>query len=129
RALQGAERRSVAEDAAPVALVEVATTAEEALAAGGEEGAQHAVSLAHARHIVARGDHRAHVLVAERKPGLDLDPPVVEVQVRTADSCRLDPHHRIVWRPDLRVRLLLHPDLAGRLVGDGAHRGAPYVSR
>ena len=45
-ARQRAERRAVAEDPPVVALVEVAASAEEALAAGGAVGAEHAVALA-----------------------------------------------------------------------------------
>ena len=49
RALERAERLAVAEDAALVALVEVAAAAEEALAAGRAVAAEHAVALGHAR--------------------------------------------------------------------------------
>ena len=35
---------------------------------------------------------------------------------------RLDPDDRLVGRAELGIGLLVDPDLAGRLEGDGAHR-------
>ena len=121
-ALERAERLAVAEHAALVALVEVAAAAEEALAAGRAVAAQHAVALGHLGHAVARRDHRAHELVAEREAGLDLHAPVVDVQVRAADAGGLHPHHRVVALEQLRLGPLLEPDLARCLECDRLHR-------
>ena len=72
--------------------------------------------------LVAGGDHLADVLVADDEPGLDLHPPVVDVEVRAADPARLDPDDRVVGREQLGLGLLVDPDLAGRLEGDRSHR-------
>jgi len=90
-----------------------------------------AVRAAAAKHAFAGIDHRAHVLVADREAGLDLDPAVVDVQVGAADAGRLDPDHRLVGRADLGLGLLVDADLARGLIGDGAHQPAitsPTVS-
>ena len=115
-----AERRAVAEDPAVLALLVVAAQAVEARAAGGVEAAEHAVADAHARDVVAGREHRADELVADREARLDLDPAVVDVQVRAADPARLD---RARSR---RPRLCSSgsgrsstADLVGRLEGDG----------
>src|SRR5262249_50836583 len=39
---------------------------------------------------------------------------------------RLDPDQGLVAGAELRIRLLLDPDLAWGLKGDGAHRAEPY---
>ena len=78
-----------------VALVVDAAQAEEARAAGGVVTAEHPVAGLDAGHVVAGGEHRADELVADREPGLDLDPPVVDVEVRSADPAGLDPHDRV----------------------------------
>ena len=97
-ALERAERLAVAEDAAAVALVEVAARAEEALAAGGAVAAEDAVADRDAVDVVARREHGADELVADDEAGLDLDPPVVDVEVRAADAARLDPDDGLVGR-------------------------------
>jgi hypothetical protein len=65
--------------------------------------------------------------VADREARLDRHPPVVDVEVRAADPARLDPHQGVVGRDDLRIGLLLDPDLARCLEGDGAHRAANRI--
>jgi hypothetical protein len=117
----------VPEDPAVVALVEVAAGAEEALPAGRQEGAENAVALLDAAHCVARLEDRPHVLVPEREAGLDLDPPVIEVEVGAADAGRLDPHDRLVRRAHVGVGLLLYPHLFRRLECHSAHRRRPYI--
>ena len=121
RALERAERLAVAEDAALVALVEVAAAAEEAVAAGRAVAAEHAVALRHLGHAVARRDHRADELVAEREARLDLDAPVVDVQVRAAHAGGLDAHDRVVALDQLGLGPLLDPHLAGGLEGHRLH--------
>ena len=91
-------------------------------AAGGAVGAEHAVADRDARHVVAGGDHLADELVADHEAGLDLDPPVVDVEVRAADAARLDADDRVVGREQLGLRDLVDLDLARGLEGDRAHR-------
>ena len=81
---------------------------------------------ASSRDVVAGGDDRADELVADREARLDGDAAVVDVQVRAADAGRLDADDASSGSIELRLGLLLDPDLAGRLEGDGAHRGQPY---
>ena len=121
RALERPERLAVPEHPALVALVEVAAAAEEALAAGRAVAAQHPVALGHLRHAVAGGDDRADELVADREARLDLDAPVVDVQVRPAHAGRLDPHDRVVALEQLGLGPLVHPHLARRLESHGLH--------
>ncbi len=136
-ALQRAERRPVAVDAGLVALVELLAPAEEALAAGGRVGAEHPIPDGDARHLVARGDHLADELVADHESGLDLHAAVVDVEVRAADPARLDADDRVVRGEQLGLGDFVHPDLAGRLEGHGAHawslceksRGPPRFER
>ncbi len=85
------------------------------------EAAEHAVADVDPRHGVARGDHRADELVADREARLDLHPAVVDVEVRAADAGRLDAHDRVVGREQLGLRALVEPDLPRRLEGDRAH--------
>ena len=85
-----AEQLAVAERPHVIALLVGAAQAEEARAAGGVEAAEHAVADADPGDVVAGGEHGPDELVADREPGLDLDPPVVDVQVRAADAARLD---------------------------------------
>ena len=118
---QRAKGRAVAEDPPVVALVEVPASAEEALAAGGAVGAEHAVALADAADAVARGDHGADVLVADHEPGLDRDPTVVDVQVRAADAARLDADDRLVGAGQLGLGDLVDAHLAGGLEGHRSH--------
>ena len=120
-ALERAERLAVAEDAALVALVEVAAAAEEAVAAGRAVAAQHAVALGHLGHAVARREHRADELVPEREAGLDLDAPVVDVQVGAAHARGLHAHDRVVALEQLGLGAVLHLHLAGRLESHGLH--------
>ena len=96
--LQRAERGSVAEGARVHTAVEQAPAAEEAVAVGGLEAAQHPVPDRHAARPVAGGHDRADVLVPDREAGLDLDAPVVDVQVRPAHPAELDPHDRVGGR-------------------------------
>ena len=121
-ALKRTERLAVAEHAALVALVEVAAPAEEAVAAGGAVAAQHAVALGHLGHAVAGRDDRADELVPEREAGLDLNAPVVDVQVGPAYARGLHAHDRVVALEQLGLGALLHLDLAGGLECDGLHR-------
>ena len=127
-ALQVAEMGAVAEGAPPLAAVVVAPQAGRAGRAGGVEAAEHAVALGDALDVGSGGEHRADELVPDREAGLDRHPPVVDVQVGAADPARLDPNQRVVGRGDLRIGLLLDPDLTGGLEGDGAHRRLPYLA-
>ena len=120
-ALERAERLAVAEDASLVALVEVAAAAEEAVAAGRAVAAEHAVALGHLGHAVARREHRADELVAEREAGLDLYAPVVDVEVGAAHARGLHAHHRVVALEQLGLGAVLHLHLAGRLESHGLH--------
>ncbi len=120
-ALERAERLAVAEDAAVVALVEVAAAAEEAVPAGRAVAAEHAIALGHLRDPVARRDHGADELVTEREPLLDLDTPVVDVQVGAAHAGGLHAHNGVVSLEQLRLRPLLHLHLARRLKRDRLH--------
>ena len=119
--LQRAERRAVAVDPRLVALVELLALAEEALPARRPVGAEHPVADRDARDLVAGGDHLADELVADDEARLDLDPPVVDVEVRAADAARLDPDDRVVGREQLGLGDLVEPDLARGLEGDRAH--------
>jgi hypothetical protein len=121
-ALERPERLPVAEDAAVVALVEIAAAAEEAVAAGGAEAAEHAVALGHLRNAVARRHDGADELVSEREAGLDHDAPVVDVQVGTADAGCFDADDRVVALEQLGLGALLHLDLARGLKCHGLHR-------
>ena len=109
------------EDPGLVALVELLALAEEAFAAGRPVGAEHPVADRHPGHLVAGGDHLADELVADHEPGLDLHPPVVDVEVRAADPARLDPDDRVVRRQQLGLGDIVELDLAGGLEGDRAH--------
>ena len=86
------------------------------------EAAEHPVADGDPLDVVAGRQHRADELVADREARLDRDPAVVDVEVGAADPARLDPDQRLVGGADLGIGLLLDPDLAGRLEGDGAHR-------
>jgi hypothetical protein len=120
-ALERAERAAVAEHAPLVALVEEPAAAEEAGPAGRAEAAQHAVALGRLGDRLARCDHRPDELVAEREAGLDLDAPVVDVQIGAADARGLHADDRVVALDQLGLRTLLQPDLAGRLECDCLH--------
>ena len=110
RALERAERLAVAEDARLVALVVVAAAAEEAGAAGGA-GSSRARGRRRPRSVTASpaAITVADELVADHEAGLDLDAPVVDVQVRPADAGRLDAHDRVVGRAELGLGALLDP--------------------
>ena len=75
------EQLAVSEYASVVALVEVPAPAEEALAARGAIAAEHAVTLREPPDLIPYRDDRAHELVPDREAGIDLDPPVVDVEV------------------------------------------------
>ena len=77
--------------------------------------------------LVPDREHGADELVADREARLDRHPAVVDVEVGAADAARLDPDQRLVGGADLGVGLLLDPDLARSLEGDGAHRAQPYL--
>jgi hypothetical protein len=124
RPLQGAEGLAVPEHATAIALVKVAAAAEEALAAGGAIGAEHTVSLPHAGHGVARRDDCADVLVADHEAGLDRHPPVVDVEIGSADAAGLHADDRVPWVDQLGFRTLVDADLARRLEGHRSHRRA-----
>ena len=119
--LQIAEVGAVAEGAAALTAMVVAAQAGAAGGAGNVEAAENPVANGHPLHIGPRGEHRADELVADRETGLDRHAPVVDVEVRAADPARLDPHHRLVRSADLRVRLLVDPNLSGSLKGDRSH--------
>src|SRR4029077_8215646 len=70
----------------------------------------------------------ADELVPDREPRLNRHSPMEDVQIGAADPARLDPHHRIVGGNQLRVGLLLDPNLPGRLKCDGTHSAEPYRS-
>ena len=76
-----------------------------------------------ARDLVARREHRADELVADREAGLDLHAAVVDVQVGPADAGRLDPHDRVVGGLELGLGLVLDAHLVGRLERDRSHVG------
>ena len=120
-ATQVAERLAVPEDSGLVALVELLAPAEEAFAAGRPISPEDPVAGRHTRHVVARGHHLADELVADHEAGLDLDPPVVDVEVRAADAARLDPDDRVVRREQLGLGNLVDLDFPGRLEGDRSH--------
>ena len=102
-----------------------AAAAEEAVAVGGLEAAQHAVPDGHALDLIAGRHDRADVLVSDREAGLDLDAPVVDVQVRAAHAAELDPHHRVGGGLRLGLGALLERDDARGLEGDRTHRSRP----
>ena len=123
--LQRPERGPVAEGARVHAAVVETAAAEEAVAVGRLEAAQHAVADRHALDLIAGRDDRADVLVADREAGLDLDAPVVDVQVRAAHAAELDPHDRVGRGLRLGLGALLERDDAGGLEGDRTHRSRP----
>src|SRR5439155_22666529 len=98
--------------------------AEDAVPAGSPVGAEHSVADGDADHLVPRGYHLAHELVADHETGLDLDPPVVDVEVRAADAAGLDPHDRVVGRQQLGLGNVVEPNLPRGLKGDRAHAGS-----
>ncbi len=59
--------------------------------------------------------------MAEREARLDLDAPVVDVQVRAANATSLDPHDRVARAQQLGLGDILHRDPAGLLERDRAH--------
>ncbi len=122
RARQRSEPGAVAERARVLAAVVPAATAEIARSAGGLKAAEHPVADGDARDLVAGGNDGADVLVPDREARLDLDPPVVDVQVRPAHAARLDADDRVVGGDQLGLGDILYTDVAGRLEGDGAHR-------
>src|SRR5262245_56701261 len=116
-----AEGLPMAEDPGLVALVELLAPAEEALPAGGPVGAEHPVADRHPGHLVTGRYDLADELVADHEAGLDLDPPVIDVEIRAADAARLDADDRVVRRQHLRLGDVIDLYLAGRLEGDRAH--------
>jgi hypothetical protein len=120
-ALERAQRGAVPEDPAGIALVVLAATTEEAVAAGREERAEHPVTGLDLGDRVARRNDGPDVLVPDHEPRLDRDPAVEDVEVRAADAGRLDSHHRVGGRRRLGIRPLLDADLAGSLEGHRAH--------
>ena len=95
-ALQVAELGAVAEGLAVAAAVVVAAQAGGAGGAGGVEAAEHAVADGDPLDLVARRQHRADELVADREARLDRHPAVVDVEVGAADAARLDADDRVV---------------------------------
>ena len=93
---QRPEGRTVAEGAAALAAVVVAAEAGGAAAAGDVEAAEHAVADGNPVDGVADREHLADVLVADHRPRLDRDAPVVDVEVGAADARRLDRDDRLV---------------------------------
>jgi len=85
--------------------------------------AEHAIADGDPGDVVTRPDHRADEFVADREPGLDLHPAVVDVQIGAADPARLDPHDRVIAGQELGLGTVLDPDLARRPIGDRSHRG------
>ena len=73
-------------------------------------------------HVIARGKHRADVLVPDREARFDLHAAVVDVQIRAAHARRLDAHDRIARVEQLGLGDILHPHLVRCLEGDGTHR-------
>jgi hypothetical protein len=119
--LQRAEGGAVAEDPSPIALLIDAAQAEEAVAAGGVKAPQHAVARRDAGHLVARGEDRADELVPDRETRFDLDAPVIDVEVRSADARGRDLHDRVVARMKLGRRALLDRHPPRGLEGDRSH--------
>ena len=117
-ALQVAEMGAVPEGPPLAAAVVVAAQAGGAGGAGGVEAAEHAVADGDPLDVVASRQHGPDELVPDREARLDRHPPVVDVEVRPADPARLDPHHRVVGGTELRIGLLLDPNLARGLKGD-----------
>lgn len=122
-ALQIAELAAVTEDAATPAAVVIAAHAGGAGRAGRVKGPQHPVPRPDPLDRLPRRHHRPHELVPDREPGLHRHPPMKDVQIRPADPSSLHPHHRIVSGNQLRLRLLLHPHLAGCLKRHSPHGG------
>ena len=120
-ALQRAERCAVPVDTGLIALVELLALAEEAFAARRPVGPEHPIADRHPRHIVPGGDHLADELVADHEARLDLDTPVVDVEIRAADPARLDADDGVVRREQLRLGDLVELNLAWGLKGDRAH--------
>jgi len=116
----------VPERARVQAAVVVAPAAEPARAARAVEAAEHAVAGGQQLHAVADGRDRPDVLVPDREAGLDLDTPVVDVQIRAAHAGRLDPHDGIAGLQRLGLGALLDGHDPGRLEGDRAHRRPAY---
>ena len=119
--LQRPERGPVAEGTRVHTTVEQAPATEEAVAVGGLEAAQHTVADRHVLDLVAGCHHPADVLVPDREAGLDLDAPVVDVEVRPAHPAELDLDHRVGGRLGLRLGSLLERHHPGCLERDRAH--------
>ena len=109
------------EDPCVVALVELLAAAEEALAASRAIGAQNAIADRNAGHLVAGRDHLADELMPDHEARIDLNPPVVDVEVRAADPARLDANEGVVRSVQLRLVDLVDLDLTGGLEGDRTH--------
>src|SRR6478609_7615743 len=122
----------MAERARGIALMKPTPATEPTAPAGRLEAAEHAVPHRHALHIIACREHRADVLVADRKARLYLHAAVVDVQIRPTHPRRLDLYDRLAGICDLGLRDILNSHLAGRLESDGTHRGwnpIPYAER
>ncbi len=121
RALEVSEQLAVAEHPRAVALVVGAPQAEEARAAGGLEAAEHAIAHGDAGHVLTGGDDGADELVPDRKAGLDLHPPVVDVEIRATDAARLDADDGVIAGAQLGFGLLLDADELRALDRHGSH--------
>ena len=58
--------------------------------AGGVKATEHAVADGDPLDLLAGRDHRADELVADREAGVDRDAAVVDVEIRAADTARVD---------------------------------------
>ena len=88
------------------------------------ESAEDAIAHRHTRDGVAGRDDRSDVLVPDCEPRVDLDAPVVDVQIRAAYPGGLDAYDGVVGGDRLRIGTLLDGDPAGLLKGHGAHGAA-----
>jgi hypothetical protein len=119
--LEIAEIGSVPKGLPLAAAVVVPTQAGRAGRASGVKGPKHPIPDRHPINVITKRQHRPHELVPDRKPRLDRDPPVVDVQIRPTNPTRLHPNNSIITSNNLRIRLLLDPNLLRGLKRDGAH--------
>src|SRR5690606_3886460 len=99
--------------------------AEEAAAAGDDEGHQHALALADGGDILAGFHHLAEEFMAEDVAVLHLgDRAPVQVQVRTADRGGGDLQDDIVIGDDGRIGYGFHSNVVTAVIGKCAHAGS-----
>src|SRR5690606_31751796 len=105
-----------------LALREQVAPAVEARAAGDRERHHHAVAAAQLAHAGPDLLHDADELVAERRADARVrDQPAVQVQVRAAKGGRGDPQDDVERVLDLRVLLVLDPEVRRAVVDRRLH--------